>query len=201
MSLAIGARGITVTYGDHAVLTDLSVDFPEGRITTIIGPNGCGKSTLLRAVAQLIPTSGGTIEVGGRDARRMTRKELATTVAVLPQHPTAPPGLIVSDLVARGSGQRADTQRGDPQAGAPVTPSVPALGTPLAATATPYAATNRVFGRIGSTLTPTGGVALTGVLGATGSSVATTGTTGSLVYSKWLSRAFSPLPSFRTTVE
>ena len=102
MSLAIGARGLTVTYGDHAVITDLSVDFPEGRITTIIGPNGCGKSTLLRAVAQLIPSSGGTIEVGGRDARRMTRKELATTVAVLPQHPTAPPGLIVSDLVARG---------------------------------------------------------------------------------------------------
>lgn len=101
MSLAIDADGLTVAYGDHVIIDDLSIRFPEGRITTIIGPNGCGKSTLLRAVSRLIPSTG-TIRVGGEDAAAMKRRELATKIAVLPQSPTAPPGLVVADLVARG---------------------------------------------------------------------------------------------------
>lgn len=102
MSLAIGASGLSVAYGDRTVITGLSVDFPEGQITTIIGPNGCGKSTLLRAVSRLIPSSGGNIRIGGQDATRMKRKELAKKIAVLPQSPTAPAGIVVADLVARG---------------------------------------------------------------------------------------------------
>lgn len=102
MSLDIGANGLSVAYGEHTVINDLSVTFPEGQITTIIGPNGCGKSTLLKAVSRLTPSTSGDIFLGGHDIGRMKRKELAKRIAVLPQTPTAPAGLIVADLVARG---------------------------------------------------------------------------------------------------
>ena len=100
--VSVNAQNICVGYGDNIIIDDLSVDFPSGEITTIIGPNGCGKSTLLRAVSRLIPLRQGTVTVDGKDATTMKRKNLAKTVGVLPQTPSAPEGLLVSDLVARG---------------------------------------------------------------------------------------------------
>lgn len=43
----------------HVVLTDCNVTIPDGSFTAVVGPSGSGKSSLLRAVAGLIPTSGG----------------------------------------------------------------------------------------------------------------------------------------------
>lgn len=99
--VSVNAQNICVGYGNNIIIDDLSVDFPSGEITTIIGPNGCGKSTLLRAVSRLIPLRQGTVTVDGKDATTMKRKNLAKTVGVLPQTPSAPEGLLVSDLVAR----------------------------------------------------------------------------------------------------
>jgi len=42
-------RGVTISYGEHAAVKEVSLKFRENRITAIIGPSGCGKSTLLRA--------------------------------------------------------------------------------------------------------------------------------------------------------
>ncbi len=47
-------------YGKFRALTDISLAFPEHRVTAIIGPSGCGKSTLLRALnrmGDLVPGS------------------------------------------------------------------------------------------------------------------------------------------------
>lgn len=87
---------------DQPVINDLSLYIPGGAVTTIIGPNGCGKSTLLRTIGRLIPSQGGTVLLDGIDINALKRKEIATTIGVLPQSPIAPPGLIVSDLVSRG---------------------------------------------------------------------------------------------------
>ena len=43
------------------VLRDLSVDFPVGRLTVIVGRSGCGKSTLLKLLAGKEQPDGGTI--------------------------------------------------------------------------------------------------------------------------------------------
>lgn len=52
-------RGLSKTYGDRVVLTDLDLEFVAGRTTALIGPSGCGKSTLLRLLIGLIqPTTG-----------------------------------------------------------------------------------------------------------------------------------------------
>ena len=99
---SMSARGLAVGYGDRTVIEGLDVDFPRGQITTIIGPNGCGKSTLLRAMSRLLPANEGEVLLDGADISSIRRKDLARTISVLPQTPTAPEGLNVADLVSRG---------------------------------------------------------------------------------------------------
>lgn len=55
----ISIRNLSVSYGGHSALKDVSVDIPDGRITAIIGPSGCGKTTLLKSVNRLIDINDG----------------------------------------------------------------------------------------------------------------------------------------------
>lgn len=98
----IAASGLTAGYGSRPVLNGLDLELPRGGVTTILGPNGCGKSTLLRALAQLLPAQEGTILLAGRDVAQASRHELAQLLAILPQQPVAPEGVVVADLVAMG---------------------------------------------------------------------------------------------------
>jgi NitT/TauT family transport system ATP-binding protein len=49
------------SYGALTVLQDLTLEFPENRITAILGPSGCGKTTLLNILAGLIPVDRGRV--------------------------------------------------------------------------------------------------------------------------------------------
>lgn len=88
-------------YGHAPVLQDLHFTVPAGSVTTIVGPNGCGKTTLLRALSGQLPLSGGSVSIAGRDLSEYDRKELARTVAVLPQTRDVP-ALTVEALVRHG---------------------------------------------------------------------------------------------------
>ena len=50
----ISLLNVSIAYGDHPVLRDITVDIPDGQITAIIGPSGCGKTTLLKSLNRLI---------------------------------------------------------------------------------------------------------------------------------------------------
>ncbi|MCL6706950.1 amino acid ABC transporter ATP-binding protein [Pseudomonas sp. R2.Fl] len=51
-------------FGDAVILDDISLAFPEGSVTALVGPSGGGKSTLLRSINLLeLPTSG-AVQVG-----------------------------------------------------------------------------------------------------------------------------------------
>lgn len=103
--VAIRLRGLTLGYGPASappIVEDLDLDVPAGRVTAIIGANGCGKSTLLRGLTRQLAPRAGSIEVLGRDAARVSARDYARTVALLPQHPVAPEGMTVAQLVARG---------------------------------------------------------------------------------------------------
>ena len=103
--VAIRLRGLTLGYGPVSAppsVEDLDLDVPAGRVTAIIGANGCGKSTLLRGLTRQLAPRAGSIEVLGRDAARVSARDYARTVALLPQHPVAPEGMTVAQLVARG---------------------------------------------------------------------------------------------------
>lgn len=50
---------INKTYGNKQVLNDVTLDFPAGKITVLVGPSGSGKSTILRSLNLLVtPESG-----------------------------------------------------------------------------------------------------------------------------------------------
>jgi phosphate transport system ATP-binding protein len=42
------ARNLSFYYGTNQALQDITLDFPEHRVTALIGPSGCGKTTFLR---------------------------------------------------------------------------------------------------------------------------------------------------------
>lgn len=101
-SAALQAQTLTVAYGKHLVLHGINLAIAPGSITGLIGPNGSGKSTLLRAMARLIqPRSGHTL-IQGRRTDQLSPRRLAQTLAVMPQHPVAPPGVTVRELVGYG---------------------------------------------------------------------------------------------------
>ncbi|MBP1843676.1 cystine transport system ATP-binding protein [Rhizobium petrolearium] len=55
---------IEKSFGDTAVLKDISIRIPEGSVTALVGPSGGGKSTLLRCINLLeIPTAG-SVRIG-----------------------------------------------------------------------------------------------------------------------------------------
>jgi NitT/TauT family transport system ATP-binding protein len=51
--LTLAAAQISHSYGDLAVLEDVSFEVSAGEIVAIVGPSGCGKSTLLRILGGL----------------------------------------------------------------------------------------------------------------------------------------------------
>lgn len=93
---------VTLGYGDRTVVDGIDLALPPGAITAIVGANACGKSTLLRAMARLLAPCTGHLLLDGRDLHRRSTKEVARTLGLLPQSPTAPEGIVVGDLVARG---------------------------------------------------------------------------------------------------
>ncbi|MEM8740465.1 MAG: ABC transporter ATP-binding protein [Pseudomonadota bacterium] len=63
--MEICLRGVGHDYGDVAVLRDITLEIPSGRILCIVGPSGCGKSTLLRFIGGLErPDRGEVLQVG-----------------------------------------------------------------------------------------------------------------------------------------
>lgn len=99
---SITAEHLSVSYDKNLVVNDLNLQISQGKITTIIGPNGCGKSTLLKAVGRLLKPKGGMVYLNGEDISRLSTKEVAQKMAVLPQSPQAPAGLTVGELIAYG---------------------------------------------------------------------------------------------------
>jgi zinc transport system ATP-binding protein len=63
---ALTVTGLTVHYGEHEAISQISMTVDCGMYLGIIGPNGGGKSTLLKAILGLIPTTQGSVRIFGK---------------------------------------------------------------------------------------------------------------------------------------
>ncbi|EHI70271.1 ABC transporter ATP-binding protein [Streptococcus ictaluri] len=98
----IRGEDLTISYGQKTIISDLSLELAEGKITTIIGANGCGKSTLLKALIRILPTTKGQVYLDGHDIATLSTKEVAKKMALLPQSQEAIEGTSVYELISYG---------------------------------------------------------------------------------------------------
>jgi polar amino acid transport system ATP-binding protein len=67
MSNLLELKGIRKSFGENLVLDDISLNFPQGSATVVIGASGSGKSTLMRCINLLEELSDGQILLEGND--------------------------------------------------------------------------------------------------------------------------------------
>jgi len=97
MNPVLRIRGLEVAYrvrglraAPRQVVHGVDLDIAPGETLALVGESGSGKSTIGNAVLGLVPVSGGTIELDGRDTTHLTgrrRRELAATVQAVFQNP------------------------------------------------------------------------------------------------------------------
>jgi iron complex transport system ATP-binding protein len=98
---AIEMTDVSVAYDGTPALVGLNLRVARGEWLGLIGPNGAGKTTMLRAIAGLVPHSG-RVMVTGRLASTLDRRRLSQVVAYVPQRPSIPTSMTVTNYLLLG---------------------------------------------------------------------------------------------------
>lgn len=90
-------EGLSVSYGGHEVVSDVSFDLPRGHSLALIGESGSGKSTIARSLLRLLPAgvgrATGHVEVEGQDVLHLSERQFrplrGRTIGFVPQDPAS----------------------------------------------------------------------------------------------------------------
>ncbi|CAM5432297.1 ABC transporter [Streptomyces spiroverticillatus] len=111
---AVGVHGITKRFGPVQALSGITLDFPRGQVTALMGENGAGKSTLLkiltgdhRPTEGHVTLNGQPVQLGSPAAAR------AAGIRIIPQEPEIFPHLSVAENVYAGALPRTRGRRLD----------------------------------------------------------------------------------------
>lgn len=102
MNPAIKVNNLNHSFGNVAVLKNLSFQIGRGDFFIIIGPNGSGKTTLLRLFAGILKSNNARIDLLGNRIENYTRKSLARVVAFVPQNVSVDFPFTVAEVVRMG---------------------------------------------------------------------------------------------------
>src|SRR5580698_6283652 len=102
MSCLLRLSGVHFDYQGNSVLRQTTFDLEEGSCSALIGTNGVGKTTLLRIAAGSLRPASGEVILGGRPIKTLPLKEIARTVALVPQQLELPFEFTVQQVVEQG---------------------------------------------------------------------------------------------------
>jgi len=98
---SITVTDLVVHYGERAILRDINVQIPHGQWTCLVGPNGAGKTTLLKTLLGMTPYAGSI-----QDRSQEVFKNQTRNIAFVPQSPSIPQGMSVSEYVMLGRSKK-----------------------------------------------------------------------------------------------
>ena len=106
-------RGLEVHYGGIAAVKGIDLDVSEGELVCLIGANGAGKTTTLKAIAAMVPASGGDIKLRGKSTTGLASFELVRKgVALVPEGRGVFGRLTVHENLEMGAYHRSDGEVG-----------------------------------------------------------------------------------------
>ena len=85
MKPVLSARGLSFAYGNRTVLAEASFLLSPGEAMALMGTNGSGKTTLLKICAGLLRAQSGEVRYLGKPLHAYKRRELARSIALVPQ--------------------------------------------------------------------------------------------------------------------
>lgn len=95
-------KNITFGYKTKKILDDISFSVQESDLLGIIGPNGAGKTTLFKTITRLLKPWNGKIFLNGNDISSLSTRDVARTVATMPQFLEVPFSFTVEEFVKMG---------------------------------------------------------------------------------------------------
>jgi iron complex transport system ATP-binding protein len=99
----IKLNNISFAYdSDHSVLRGISLEMKKGEFAGILGPNGSGKTTLLKIISGTLRHDKGEVLINGKMLSRMSWREKARIIAVVPQESTIPFSFSSLEVVLMG---------------------------------------------------------------------------------------------------
>ncbi|MFJ7203423.1 sugar ABC transporter ATP-binding protein [Streptomyces sp. NPDC098789] len=100
----LGVRDIVKSYGGVRALVGVSLDFPAGTVTALMGENGAGKSTLLKIICGDQGADSGAVRLDGVPLRLHSPADArAAGIRFIPQEPEIVPHLSVAENVYLGA--------------------------------------------------------------------------------------------------
>lgn len=95
------ANNLTVSYGKHTILSNLSFEADDSTTIGILGANGSGKTTLLKAICGILPHSG-ICQLDGSILENKTPRNLSKLCSYIPQRSGISIDISVLDTVLMG---------------------------------------------------------------------------------------------------
>ena len=107
---------LSYKYEDKIVLDQVTLGIKSGEILGILGPNGCGKTTLLKNLNRNLRPHGGCILIDGTDIEKVSKKEIAQSIAAVPQSNEIRFAFTVKEIVTMGRMPFQESLRGETSA-------------------------------------------------------------------------------------
>lgn len=98
----IKLKNITKKYGEKAVVDQVNLTLPKGKIIAFVGSNGAGKSTLISIVSRILSKDYGEVYIDDKELKDWNTKELSKHLSILKQSNHLNIRLTIRELVSFG---------------------------------------------------------------------------------------------------